>query len=49
MFFDFDEKEAKRILIEDIPNKEVMEFLNAIIVFFLDVDVLGKGLDAEAD
>ena len=49
MFPDFDEKETKRILVEDIPDEEVMEFLKAMAVFFPDVDVLGEGLNAEAD
>ena len=49
MFPDFDEKETKRILVEDIPNEKVMEFLKAIVVFFPDVDVLGEGLNAKAD
>ena len=49
MFPDFDEKEAKRILAKDIPNKEVIEFLKAIIILFLDINVLGESLNTKAD
>ena len=49
MFPDFDEKKVKRILIKDILNEEVIEFLKAIIILFLDVNVLGKGLNTKAD
>ena len=49
IFPDFNEKETKRILAKDIPDKEIIEFLKAIVVFFPDINVLGKGLNAEAD
>ena len=49
MFLNFDEKEAKKILVKDIPNKEVIEFLNAIIIFFLNINVLNKSLNTKAN
>ena len=49
IFPDFNEKKTKRILAKDIPDKEIIEFLKAIVVFFPDINVLGKGLNAEAD
>jgi len=49
IFPDFDEKETKRILVKDISNEKVIKFLKAIIVFFLDINILSKGLNAEAN
>ena len=49
IFPDFNEKETKRILIEDIFNEEVIKFLKAIIILFLDIDVLNKGLNTEVN
>jgi len=49
IFPDFDEKKTKRILAKDIPNKEIIEFLKAIIIFFLNINVLGKGLNAKVN
>ena len=34
IFFDFDKKEIKRILIKDILNKKIIKFLKTIIIFF---------------
>ena len=44
IFSDFDEKKTKRILVKDIFNKEIIKFLKAIIIFFLN-----KDLNAEAN
>ena len=49
MFFNFDKKEIKRILVEDIFNKEIIEFLNAIIILFLNINVLNKNLNIKAN
>ena len=34
IFFNFNKKEIKKILIKNISNKEIIEFLKAIIIFF---------------
>ena len=49
IFPDFDEKEVEKILVKDIFNKKVIEFLNAIIIFFPNINVLNKGLNTKAD
>ena len=49
IFLDFDEKKIKKILIKNILNKEIIKFLKTIIIFFLNINVLSKGLNAEAD
>ena len=49
IFLDFDEKKIKRILVKDIFNKEIIEFLKAIIILFLDINVLSKSLNAKVD
>jgi len=49
IFLDFDEKEIKRILIKNIFNKKVIKFLKVIIVFFLNINILSKGLNIKAN
>jgi len=49
IFPDFNEKETKRILVKDILNKEIIEFLKIIIIFFLDINVLSKSLNIKAN
>ena len=45
IFFDFDEKEIKKILIKDILNKKIIKFLKIIIIFFLNINILNKDLN----
>ena len=49
IFPDFDEKEIKRILVKDIFNKEIIKFLKAIIIFFLNINVLNKDLNIKVN
>ena len=49
IFFDFDEKEIKKILIKDIFNEKIIKFLKALIIFFLNINVLNKSLNIEAN
>ena len=49
IFSDFDEKKIKKILIKNIFNKEIIEFLKAIIILFLNMDVLNKNLNIEVN
>ena len=49
IFPDFNEKKTKRILIKNILNKKIIKFLKVIIIFFLNINVLNKGLNIEAD
>ena len=49
IFLDFDEKKIKRILIKDIFNKKIIEFLKVIIIFFLNINVLNKSLNIKAN
>jgi len=42
IFFDFDEKKTKKILIKKIFNKKVIKFLKALIILFLYINVLNK-------
>jgi len=49
MFFDFDKKKAKKILIKDIFNKKIIEFLKIIIILFLDMNILSKNLNTKAN
>jgi len=49
IFFNFDEKEIKRILIKDILDKEIIEFLKVIIILFLNINVLNKDLNIKVN
>ena len=49
IFFNFNKKKAKKILVKDIFNEKVIEFLNAIIVLFLNINVLSKSLNTKAN
>jgi len=49
IFLDFDKKEIKRILIKDILNKKIIKFLKAIIIFFLNINILSKNLNIKTD
>ena len=49
IFFNFNEKKIKRILIKNILNKEIIKFLKVIIIFFLDINVLSKSLNIKAN
>ena len=49
IFFNFDEKKIKKILIKDIFNKKIIKFLKAIIIFFLNINVLNKNLNIKID
>ena len=45
IFFDFDKKKIKKILIKDIFNKKIIKFLKVIIILFLNINVLNKSLN----
>ena len=49
IFLDFDEKKTKKILAENIFDKKVIKFLKAIIIFFLNMDILGERLNIKAN
>ena len=48
-FFDFNEKKTKKILIENIFNKEIIKFLKVIIILFLNINVLNKSLNTKVN
>ena len=49
IFFNFNEKEIKKILIKNIFNKEIIKFLKVIIIFFLNINVLNKSLNIKTN
>ena len=49
IFFNFDKKEIKRILIENILNKEIIKFLKVIIIFFLNINILSENLNIKVN
>ena len=49
IFFNFDEKKAKKILTKNIFNKKVIKFSNIIIIFFLNINVLNKILNIKTN
>ena len=49
IFFDFNKKKAKKILIKDISNKKVIKFLNIIVILFLNINILNKGLNIKVN
>ena len=49
IFLDFNEKKTKKILIKDIFNKKIIKFLKAIIIFFLNINILNKNLNIKAN
>jgi len=49
IFPDFNEKKIKRILIKDILNEKIIEFLKIIVIFFLNISVLSKGLNTKVN
>ena len=49
IFFDFNEKKIKKILIKDILNKKIIKFLKIIIIFFLNINVLSKSLNIKTN
>jgi len=49
IFPDFDEKKIKRILVKNIPNKEIIKFLKVIIIFFPNINILNKSLNIKTN
>ena len=45
IFFNFDEKKTKKILIKNIFNKKIIKILKAIIILFLNINILNKNLN----
>ena len=49
IFFDFNEKKIKKILIKIFFNKKIIKFLKVIIILFLNINVLNKNLNIKAN
>ena len=49
IFFDFDKKKIKKILIENIFNKKIIKILKVIIILFLNINVLNKDLNIKVN
>ena len=49
IFFNFNEKKVKRILIKNIFNKKIIKFLKTIIIFFLNINIFNKSLNIKVN
>ena len=49
IFFDFNEKKIKKILIKNIFNKKIIKFLKVIIIFFLNINILNENLNIKTN
>ena len=49
IFFNFNKKKIKKILIKIFFNKKIIKFLKVIIILFLNINVLNKNLNIKTN